>query len=1266
MTRCKKRRTTHDTSEEAVLRSTWIIEVLWIVTTLISSLYLLLAYLLPLANVTGSLYFQFKFQIEILVCIVPLSLSIIMTFGRFERKEILITIKNDILVFSVDNRLIGISCLDILTVPGSVRIEDRNQPEYDTTFLLALRAGINARVTMSYEIGVQNNEPFLRIFITALGNELDEITSRIRTEATRAEAIFLASFNNIELNQLNNIELRKAVLSHLGKEFRESNRITLDDFPEHQTFLVLEGKPRVMPLYDASQVGTFISTVLKQGYTASLSCVFSRAKPGRERRRLEGEWKSIRAKEKRNEDSLEDQATKKRLLRHYNEIQGKEAWFDVSVALSIVGDNGDHLRQSEEGLLGLFYSIWGGDETIDLRRRKLNRRTAYRMLARRHLKSQRMHVSRLAAFVNTPVQQLPVIAASLLPTFSIPPNQVVDNELIIGKVSFGGHRLNDVGLKIEWLREHIAVLGATGTGKTTLVKQLMAELGAKTDIPWWIFDIKGSEYIDLMNSCRGDIHVLRPGVDSSFVIDLMDSEIDSIERHAHTTFAILKELLRERGTSSELTPAMERLLRSAVLSVARSEQNENSIQALVQKIVELSDKDRVGSMTKDALLNRLEILSREPLGAILAGGSSAIKISDMMEKRVIFDLHHVAMVGGMEAARLLYNLIAKRIFDYALHRGITPGLQHVVVLEEASNLVPESYSRDTAADVTTGESMVMLLRATGQGVVVISTRPNISSNILANTSTKITFRLPYDSSIGSRFMSLDETQERYLRVLKRGHALVILPGTETFEMLTYPFETSLTSEVVPSRISMEHEQPMVSTENEISSHDAIEYKKRLVESEIEEKITKHGTVFDRIGEVGNHVVAFLASRGMATQKQIQALLTTIDFGIEDEDINEMIRDLVSLGTIEREALSLVSGGFVFTLPGCGLEAVKAAIIDYIVNRLGSYYQEQEEKSKGGLDLLIDDKAILILPEHLKASSIEKVLHSIRSRMNVLGNSFAELIVVVRGSVAAAKLREMMDISEDFDVVNVVSAFPSSLDNMIEKLIPRIDQKEVQTKQSCLESSEPESEQIDLIGSIHEMGTATSRAIQMRLWFQLMQDFIDLSDGQVEWSVLLEFINTTAMQSLKGRSTLLNAEEGKRALTELLADEVLIAVRVGSGFDFVDLSEGLWVLNSVVLEGLRNRVLDVIETELKRRRMQVFKGHGYYDFCANGVSYVVFPNQQQLNTLLHLQSDIACRTCKSRQIVCLLTAAEYLEDNVVMPQNMHLFDFSEYVSAVGVS
>jgi DNA helicase HerA-like ATPase len=958
---------------------------------------------------------------------------------------------------------------------------------------------------------------------------------------------------------------------------------------------------------------------------------------------------------------LADQSEKKKLLRSYEEIQGNTGWFDSSVSIAIRADTPDQLSSAQEGVTGVVHSIWGGEGTIKLKQKSIGRRLAYKLLLRRHIGSKRIHVSKLAAFLNTPVQQLPVITASPVPSFSIPSKEFVDNELIIGKAVFGGRRLNNVGLRPEWLREHVAVMGATGTGKTTLVKHLIAELSIKSSVPWWIFDVKGSEYQELVNLCDNDILVLKPGVDPSFVIDFMDPEIDSGERHAHTTFAILKELLNERGVSSELSPAMEKLLREAVLEIARSSDNGNSIQALTHAVSELAGKDRTSTMTRDALLNRLEILSREPLGTILSGGQEAIRISNLMDRRVIIDLQHVARTGGMEAARLLYNLIAKRIFDYALHRGIRPGLHHLVVLEEANNLVPESYTRHTAADVTTGESMVMLQRATGQGVIIISTRPNVSSNILANTATKVTFRLPYDSPIGARFMSLDDKQERYLKTLKRGRALIVLPGSEPFEIATRPFE--MASILKKSIDSLTHDKTEIEAELNDDKEPSLEYDMEARSRHVSASKPIRA-VYDRLGELGSHVVAFLAAQSMGTQAEIQGILTAIDPRIEGDDINEVIRDLVSLGTIEREALSLVPGDFIFTLPGKGLDAVRTAITDYIIEKLRLLDTTWERNLDEGPDIILDDRAILIIPQHLKASSMKKALSKIRNYMNNLGNNVVELVVIVRGSVAAAKLREVMDETNDFDAVSIVSAFPSSLETMIENLA-----MEAPTDVDLTSSGsdvDQDDAGVNLIGAMHDVGTATNRAIQMRLWFQLIQDFVDLSNGRTEWNVLLEFIETTALQSLKGKSTPMNMEEGKRALTELLADEVLMALRVGSDLDFIDLDEGLWIVNSGELGKLKASAVNALEQELQKRQSSVSRNHGYYDLCTNGVSYVVFPNQQQLNTLLHLQSDVACRTCNSGRIVCVLTAAEYLEDTIVMPENILLYDFSEYVSVASAS
>jgi len=1234
------------------------IKLLWLVGITFAGFYLLFAYLLPLIGVVSPPLVPLKGFVEVIICFIPVITGLSLTARKVRLQTPVVKVENSTLLVQLDNHVIGTSCLDIESVSGSVYLDENGKPRYNESMLLAMRAGMDKSVTMAFEAGVVNGEPFLHIFITATGDNPKQIQEILRREATRTEAILLSSLNNVELKLLEGDYLQDIVLTHLDGLNIESESLTIKEDRQSFGLVTLQGSPRTYPTQEASQIGTFISTALRQGYTTSMTCVFSASKPGKEKRVMESQWKSIQAKERRKEESLQDHAAKKKLVTRYEEIQDRAGWFDTTVYFKVKALNESNIEAELDGVKGLIHSIWGGSGSIKLNPLRLTKRTIFRILTRRHLKRQRMHIVRLSSFINTPIQQLPVITPKQSPVFPVPRKELVDNELVIGETIFGGRRLCNVGVKIDWLREHAAILGATGTGKTTIVKHLMAQLSAKTDVPWWIFDVKGSEYLGLIGHGESEILVLKPGLDTSFVFNLIDHELVNDENYAHSTFVILRELMNERGDSSELSPAMEKLLRDSVMKVVESAGQGNSVESLVSAVSELSGNDRMGSMTRDALLNRLEILTREPLGSILGSESESVRFSDLLNRRVILDLSHVARIGGMDSARLLYNLIAKRIFDSAMKRGITEGLHHIVVLEEASNLVPESYTRHSAADVTTGESMVMLQRATGQGVVVISTRPNISSNILANTSTKIAFRLPYDSQIGGRFLSLSEDQEQYLRTLKRGRALMSIPNSETFEIVTHRFPESVVEKESATTIEVESTPRIEKLVQKEEEH--------VIESLTPEpvKVAEAQTlVFNRLDRLGNHVVAFLASEGWATEGEIRNLLSVLDSKVVDDDISEVIRNLVSLGTVEREALALVDGGFVYTLPGKALSAVRRVIVEYISGKLGlEYNPTSTSENPDWPDIVLEDRAVLVLPEHLRASSLGLTLDRIRKQMSKLQNGVSELFVVVRGSVAAAKLRELMDLSEEFNEVSVVSAFPRSLDSIVEGLARESDISEESSVQTQL-TENVDSKQTDLIGAMHGVGSATNRAIQIRLWFGLIQDLVDISNGQVKWEELLEFIETTALQSLKGRSAPLNIEEGKRALTELLADEVLIALRVNDGSQFVELTEGLWLVNSSVLKSLKEKAVDIIEQELKKHHSNVTKNHGYYDLCVGDVSYVIFPNQQQLNTLLHLHSDIACRTCKSTKVVCILTASEYLEDSVMTPSNLIVKTMDDNVSAL---
>ncbi|TFF87035.1 ATP-binding protein [Candidatus Thorarchaeota archaeon] len=1207
----------------------------WPMAVILMSVYMIVFYVLPVMGIFVPPSYPLKLAVEFVLCCIPVLVVIVGVGIRITSEKVHFKPSDDLVLLSMGDYHFGTYCLQMESTSVSALSDSEGKAIYDPSILLAIRSGLEDGIRITFEAGIEKSQPVLRLFITVVGRCVDSVKRTLRREATRCEAIIMSSAHLVELRQLKGKELERAVTrNELTGEGNWTS--SLGD-----SILLLRGKPRCSPRPDTSQIGRFMSTLLKQGADAILVCTLSAAKPGKEKRKLESKWQKIRTKEKRKEDSLADQAEKHDLLGHYRTIRSNMGWYDSTVYIQVSKRASGDSQGTMDSLGGIVASLWGNGDEFELKSHEIDRPTLYRMISRGHIKKQRFHTNDLVAYVNLPIQKLPVISKAYTPTFEIPSRERIDHELQLGWATYAGRKLGMVGLKKEWLMEHMAVLGATGTGKTTLVKQLMIQLSENTDVPWWIFDVKGSEYTDLVNLEGADVLVLRPGLDPSFVIELIDSELDSKET-AYTTFLILRELLREKGVSSDLSPAMEKLLREAVFETVGANDQEDSVSVLMKRIGELAGNDRSSLMTRDALLNRLEIISREPLRSVFGGKGKRIRISDLLDKRVVFDLRYVARVGGMDAARLLYNLVAKRIFEGAMKRGLSPDLEHVVVLEEASNLVPESYTRNTAADVTTGESMVLLQRATGQGVIVISTRPTISSNILANTRTKVVFRLPYDSAIGARFLSLDEDQERYLRSLEVGRALISIPDCRTFEITAMEPTTPL-----DRREEVHEESPTPVHDESAIDDDSSSIRKAL-------KVD--------ISEMTSHVVAFLASERIVVFDDLLTLLRKVMPGFSEDDATDFIQSLVSRSAIERESISLVPGGFIFALPGKGLDSIRSVIVNYIISRLNASRDLcVEDVGTYGGRILFDEAAVLIFAQHLKASSIDGVLETIRHQMASLGNNVQVLHVVVRGSLAAARLREFISDLDGFESVNVVSAFPSSLDGLVEDLESPLGNSAEAREIKSVTDFESEGKEERVEDSTDLRSTSTD-SVQKRIWLGLIQDFVELRNGQVSWNDVMNFIETTSLQSPQSRSVPLPKELGKRALTELLADEMLTAIRNDTNERWIEIEKGLWIVNTSVLEKFRTEALEFLKGHLSKSN-RVYVGHEFYDLCSGDTSYVIFPTQQQLTTLQRMHGNIACRKCESTRVVCILSAAEYMDESVVNPENLELVTLDTKLKAI---
>jgi hypothetical protein len=154
---------------------------------------MLMIYLLPLVGLIQQPQIPLKMSIEVVICTIPIITGSLLTVRKIRIQTPVISVDNNVLLVQLDNHVIGTCCLDIVSASGSVYLDDDGKPRYNESMLLALRAGLNKSVTMAFEVGVLEGEPFLRIFISTTSQSVNQIHRILRREATRTEAILLAS-----------------------------------------------------------------------------------------------------------------------------------------------------------------------------------------------------------------------------------------------------------------------------------------------------------------------------------------------------------------------------------------------------------------------------------------------------------------------------------------------------------------------------------------------------------------------------------------------------------------------------------------------------------------------------------------------------------------------------------------------------------------------------------------------------------------------------------------------------------------------------------------------------------------------------------------------------------------------------------------------------------------------------------------------------------------------------------------------------------------
>ncbi|MFX0004066.1 MAG: ATP-binding protein [Promethearchaeota archaeon] len=361
-----------------------------------------------------------------------------------------------------------------------------------------------------------------------------------------------------------------------------------------------------------------------------------------------------------------------------------------------------------------------------------------------------------------------------------------NGDIPIGRVLKGKAKKQKFYLALKDLEKHMFICGATGTGKSNFLQNFLINFTRIYKIPFFLVEFKG-EYHFLQKKIE-DVLILWPG--ENFSINIFNpGEVNPII-HAERIFDILKsgKFLEE---NSEYTPQMEKVLVEILVKVCESKdfQNWKGFEYFCQEYLK-KNKTQIPmlSQTLISIKNRIRRFSIGPLRNLFENRNE-IEINDLFKKNVLLDLSSIIRLGGeKEDALFFLNMILKYLWDKNLTKGAYDfkGIQHITIIEDAQYFAPQDLMKKSKL-TTYLEDIALLQRGTGECLITLATRPNISKEILANNGVVLTFKNHIEKEIMCDLLNIDIENRNFLSILEEGQCIIRTNSIKEPFLLSIPF-----------------------------------------------------------------------------------------------------------------------------------------------------------------------------------------------------------------------------------------------------------------------------------------------------------------------------------------------------------------------------------------------------------------------------------------------------------------------------------------------
>lgn len=339
----------------------------------------------------------------------------------------------------------------------------------------------------------------------------------------------------------------------------------------------------------------------------------------------------------------------------------------------------------------------------------------------------------------------------------------------------------------DYLQQHLFIDGKPGFGKTTLVKRLIIELDREGIKPFIIESAK-KEYASLVHHIK-DIKVYsagNDGIDLKINVFAVDDGI-MVSKHVSSLIGAFMSLFDGESPLPEtMTRYINYLYQKHNIKMSDMGNRNMTYPTLEEFLTGIQDfvenhtsyEKKVKGNLASAIYNRVASLVEGPAGQIL-NCDKGMSIQSMMNHCTLIELDDIEE----ENRDFMTMILTLKLNEYLRNMPLSDGLKHVLVLEEAHNILTNTENNNLKASKVqaslTYSRLLSEIRAYGIGIIISDQRPSqISSDVIGQSRSKITFNIDELKDIEALTVpfNLSPYQQSQLRLLKIGECLISIAG----------------------------------------------------------------------------------------------------------------------------------------------------------------------------------------------------------------------------------------------------------------------------------------------------------------------------------------------------------------------------------------------------------------------------------------------------------------------------------------------------------